>query len=426
MIRNSASRLALLDRGCQCCCSTPRCPTWLAKRPVTSVAARFVKNTGRRWRFIVPTGVGLSLLAVTQWNYLHEHGYRIDVDDSPELLNDVVATCYCCLPLRTTSRIWGWLTSIDLPVGLRPTLYGFYANIFHANLDEVELDLSAFPNLVEFFVRKLKQNARPIAQNAMTSPADGKVLYFGPVTSCRVEQVKGATYDLRQFLGDPNGFTLSQIAKETTMQKNDYVDSLLKNPDDNRLYQLTVYLAPGDYHRFHSPADWNIKFRRHFPGKLLSVNPKVLKYMPNLFSLNERVVYVGEWTGGFMAYAAVGATNVGSIRVYCDKGLATNTRHWPATVHWQEANFDCARVAKGEPFGEFRLGSTIVLLFEAPRDFRFCLQIGQAIKVGQALSAFSSDERDKKRDNERQHRIVNVAQDWRDIWQPRVRSETNE
>lgn len=62
--------------------------------------------------------------------------------------------------------MWGWLTSIDLPVGLRPTLYGFYANIFHANLDEIELDLSAFPNLVEFFVRKLKHNARPIAQNA--------------------------------------------------------------------------------------------------------------------------------------------------------------------------------------------------------------------------------------------------------------------
>lgn len=75
-------------------------------------------------------------------------------------------TCYCCLPLRMTSRIWGWLTSIELPVGLRPALYGFYASIFHADLDEIELDLSAFPNLVEFFVRALKHNARPIAENA--------------------------------------------------------------------------------------------------------------------------------------------------------------------------------------------------------------------------------------------------------------------
>lgn len=141
--------------------------------------------------------------------------------------------------------------------------------------------------------------------------------------------------------------------------------------------------------------------------------------MPNLFSLNERVVYVGEWAGGFMAYAAVGATNVGSIRVYCDRELATNTIHWPETVHWKEANLGCARVAKGELFGEFRLGSTIVLLFEAPRDFQFRLQIGQTIKVGQALSVLSIDESDE-RQVKRQHLIMNVAQDWRDIWKPRV------
>lgn len=138
--------------------------------------------------------------------------------------------------------------------------------------------------------------------------------------------------------------------------------------------------------------------------------------MPNLFSLNERVVYVGEWSGGFMAYAAVGATNVGSIRVYCDRELATNTVHWPET-HWKEVSLGCAPIAKGELFGEFRLGSTIVLLFEAPRDFQFCLQIGQTIKVGQALSALSID-RSNERQIEQQHLIINVAQDWRDIWEP--------
>lgn len=139
--------------------------------------------------------------------------------------------------------------------------------------------------------------------------------------------------------------------------------------------------------------------------------------MPNLFSLNERVVYVGEWSGGFMAYTAVGATNVGSIRVYCDKELATNRVQFPETLHWKEANLECARVAKGELFGEFRLGSTIVLLFEAPQDFRFCLQVGQTIKVGQALSAYSNDESDE-RQIERRHLIMNVAYDWRDIWRP--------
>lgn len=137
--------------------------------------------------------------------------------------------------------------------------------------------------------------------------------------------------------------------------------------------------------------------------------------MPDLFSLNERVLYVGEWPGGFMAYAVIGATNVGSIKVYCDKKLATNTIQWPETIPWQDVSLDCTRINKGQLFGEFRLGSTIVLLFEAPQDFQFCLQAGQSIKVGQPLSVCNKA-------NERQvsqipqHLIINVAHNWKDIY----------
>ncbi|KAF0021824.1 hypothetical protein F2P81_025924 [Scophthalmus maximus] len=40
---------------------------------------------------------------------------------------------------------------------------------------------------------------------------------------------------------------------------------------------------------------------------------------------------------------------------------------------------------KGEALGEFNLGSTIVLLFEAPKDFSFDLTPGQRIRVGEGL-----------------------------------------
>lgn len=40
---------------------------------------------------------------------------------------------------------------------------------------------------------------------------------------------------------------------------------------------------------------------------------------------------------------------------------------------------------KGAALGEFNLGSTIVLLFEAPKDFSFNLQPGQRIRVGEGL-----------------------------------------
>lgn len=87
-----------------------------------------------------------------------------------------------------------------------------------------------------------------------------------------------------------------------------------------------------------------------------------------------------------MAYAAVGATNVGSIRVYKDQELVTNTKKWPRGKNSEDADFEDLKVKKGELFGEFRMGSTIVLLFEAPKDFKFCTEVGQKIKMGAGLS----------------------------------------
>ncbi|XP_011498976.1 PREDICTED: phosphatidylserine decarboxylase proenzyme [Ceratosolen solmsi marchali] len=372
-----------------------------AKNIVTSISRQGVRNhstTGntskfqtsesswiayvRRWQWKVQLGLSISLLAVLQWRYFRR---RNEVNKGP--IEGLMVECYCLLPLRITSRVWGGFASLELPVSLRSTIYSFYAKLFKANLDEVDVSLTEFPSLSDFFVRPLKPNARIIAQNtSMVSPSDGKILHFGPVTSCKVEQVKGMTYNLQHFLGEPNWPQVDNNSMELkTSVDDDYVSSLLKNPE-NILYQLTIYLAPGDYHRFHSAVDWTIKLRRHFQGKLLSVNPRVASWLPDLFSLNERVVYIGEWAGGFMAYTAVGATNVGSIRVYKDKELVTNTYKWPDGKSSKDARFRNLEVKKGELFGEFRMGSTIVLLFEAPREFNFSAELGQKIKVGQSLT----------------------------------------
>lgn len=64
---------------------------------------------------------------------------------------------------------------------------------------------------------------------------------------------------------------LNPVAVDRKIIKMDnlYLNNLKENKD-NDLYQCVIYLAPGDYHRFHSPVSWTVYFRRHFYGKLLS------------------------------------------------------------------------------------------------------------------------------------------------------------
>ena len=111
------------------------------------------------------------------------------------------------------------------------------------------------------------------------SPADGSVLNFGKVDSSHVDQVKGIKYSIPAFLGQPTwlqkdvvyGETMEADSKfflpgGTDSDWEQYKKSLLHKPD-SELYQCVVYLAPGDYHRFHSPVSWTVQFRRHFQGK---------------------------------------------------------------------------------------------------------------------------------------------------------------
>lgn len=51
----------------------------------------------------------------------------------------------------------------------------------------------------------------------------------------------------------------------------------------------------------------------------MSVNPGMARWIKELFCHNERVVLTGDWKHGFFSLTAVGATNVGSIRIYFDQ-----------------------------------------------------------------------------------------------------------
>ncbi|XP_063746100.1 phosphatidylserine decarboxylase proenzyme, mitochondrial [Eleginops maclovinus] len=307
---------------------------------------------------------------------------------------------YRSFPTRLLSRAWGRLNGVELPTWLRKPVYSLYIWTFGVNMQEAAVeDLHHYRNLGEFFRRRLKPAVRPLcASSCLISPADGRILHFGRVKNSQVEQVKGVTYSLEHFLGPQKG--------QGQDVSSSFQDLLLSSPE-NDLFHVVVYLAPGDYHCFHSPTDWRVELRRHFPGSLMSVNPGVARLVKELFCLNERVALSGQWQHGFFSLTAVGATNVGSIRVYFDQDLQTNApRYSKGSFH--DRSYIALRdqvlkaageggvssvegegvvLQRGAAVGEFNLGSTIVLLFEAPKDFSFDLQPGQRIRVGEGLGS---------------------------------------
>ncbi|KAI9732838.1 MAG: phosphatidylserine decarboxylase 1 [Cirrosporium novae-zelandiae] len=220
----------------------------------------------------------------------------------------------------------------------------------------------------------------------------------------------------------PKPSSESEVRAELAMKPSSW--SLRPHPK-TALYYIVIYLAPGDYHRFHSPTSWVVSARRHFAGELYSVSPYLQRTLPGLFTLNERVVLLGRWRHGFFSYVPVGATNVGSIKINFDKELRTNSlltdtaadraaeealKRGEKWIGFSEAVYRNASkvlggyaLKRGEEMGGFQLGSTIVLVFEAPTGkeegdsgkikggWNWNVEKGQRVKVGEAIGWVDED-----------------------------------
>ena len=260
------------------------------------------------------------------------------------------------------------LAERPLPASLRKLAYSVFARAVGANLGEVERPLHEYESLGDFFTRKLRDGARSVsaAHDAIVSPCDGVVAAVGFAVDGALVQAKGRHYRLEELLADDDFAHLLQGGAYTT-----------------------IYLSPRDYHRVHTPVDARVTSCDYIPGALWPVNPRLANRRDNLLARNERVVIrLSSAELGDFAVVMVGAAGVGNIRLVEQLGVETGTlRHAGERYRKELASDGKAGVAvrRGDELGAFRLGSTVVMIFQPGKASLDELTVGRALRFGEAI-----------------------------------------
>lgn len=164
-----------------------------------------------------------------------------------------------------------------------------------------------FKSLNDYFARAIDMDYRPMGEGKYISPCDGVITAGGSISPGMTLEVKGKMVDVK---------------------------TLLERETHVKAFQV-IYLSPHNYHRFHAIDDNEAIDKYEIGDKSIPVNDLGFE-MGNPFLDNYRVIL--ETKDYF--YIAIGATNVNSVKFFKDK------------------------FKRGETIGEFRFGSTIVILYK--------------------------------------------------------------
>lgn len=242
------------------------------------------------------------------------------------------------LPKNHLSYSVGKLVHFRFPRFIWTPLIKIFAKVYKINLEEAEKAVEEYPTLGEFFIRKLKPGTRPVGRTWAVHPADSVITQAAIMTDGKLIQAKDKTYNVKEFTG---------------------FDQALDIYSDGQF--LTYYLCPTDYHRVHSPVDGTIVRVIHKPGALWPVNNWSTTNIHELFSINERVYVEIKTDRGLVGVVFVAATNVGDIALSFDPEIRGNKFKINKAFVKSYNNLD---IQKGDELGMFRMGSTIVMLYQ--------------------------------------------------------------
>jgi phosphatidylserine decarboxylase len=220
-----------------------------------------------------------------------------------------------------------------------------------------------YKSLNALFTRRLRESRNfSIDGEDFIAPCDSLITEFGPIDGTRAMQIKGMSYCVNALLGDD-----IDASEKARVEHGDFVN---------------FYLSPRDYHRYHIPINCRVTRAVHIPGKLYPVNMPSLNKRVDLFIENERVVVECETTGGKRFYMVlVGALNVGKMQLAFEPAIRTNGDiREPVSYDYKELFLN-----KGDDFGCFEMGSTIVIIAE-PGMLDLDLIVGQKVRYGDVIA----------------------------------------
>jgi len=258
------------------------------------------------------------------------------------------------------SNGFGKFASKAFPAPIQSIINNSYVKLMGLDMSEFQ-NPNSYQTLNKLFTRAFIQPKTIIEdQKIMISPVDALVTDYGQIIEGKAYQIKGMEYNLADMFGSYH------LDAAKTVDGGEFVN---------------LYLSPKDYHRYHTPNKLKIKSLTHIPGKLYPVNFPLLRNMDNLFIENERVIIECEdMAGHTFVMVLVGALNVGKMIITFEETIKTNSEIREA----QHYTYENLVLEKGELFGWFEMGSTI-LLFNEKGTFIPKLAINQKVKFSEPI-----------------------------------------
>ncbi|KAI8058294.1 phosphatidylserine decarboxylase-domain-containing protein [Syncephalis plumigaleata] len=233
-------------------------------------------------------------------------------------------------------------------------------------------DIASFNTFNEFFYRKLKPNARPIASPSdeykVVSTSDSRLIVFPKVNEATRFWVKGSNFSLANLLQD---------------------DVLAKQFEGAPM--AIFRLAPQDYHRFHAPITAKCTGCREIPGKYYTVNPLAVNTSVNVLTENARVV---------LTFSTVSDESVvNKLKQTYDFVLIPIGAMLVGSIGLTGAQPE-VETKKGDELGYFAFGgSTVVVIFPPNANMQFDADLlnnsakglETLVKMGESIGTFKQD-----------------------------------